>query len=1454
MAAPMFDAGTLSWVRDEVDLALRQTGEALARHAAAPDSGTQLATARSHLHQAGGALSLVGLAGVTHFIDALETRLAALATATPATLVTLCAAAGTAIAALRRYLDDLVAGHPDQPLRLYPHYRLLALAAGEDEPSPQALFFPDATCRPAPRPAAVALPATRLKALRLGFARGLAKWQAGEARGLAEMRNAVAHIELGLSDPEERRPWWLALAWFDTLLATPAPTPDAGMLAGLDRLVERFAAGQAADATAIDAGLITGLLYVLATAPPAVRSPLVEEVRTACGLAGLIPQIPQEGGTTETHRDACRAPLATAMEEWERCSQGQAIALMRFHDVVQLLAAAAQASGDAELARLIDGLAAFAAWLRQQPERCDDEIALAAAAVLVLAEEAIEREGARNPDDESLFAAAVTTQLGSLAALRQGTATPAAVSLSWRERQLVGQAAGEIRAELETVEAALDALFRAPSSSVPELPVRPLARIAAVFTLLGEADAAAGTTAVAAQLAAWPADQPRVDAFPVLAEHIAALAMYADSLAHGRPDTTLLAALPKVPPDAVPPAMASGTAGPVRIGEQALDPTLYRLYVEEAQGHVALLRQTLSGDAGVPSRETIRAAHTLASISAGAGLAAVQALAHALENALVRHSLARAAPDETAGLLFARAVGSLDGMVGAIAERRQPAADAALADAVAALQPVPVPADVPAGDTVADMSSPLAERRRSRPSDEVDPQLAALFIEEADEQLPQLDADLQAWRAAPGDDAIGRRLARLLHTFKGGARMVGAMGLGELAHGMETRVEEALAAGGAAPALLDGLDASLERAHLLVDALRPVPATAAAPAAPPPPVAAATTPAQAPAAASAEPATAPGVLLRVRADLIDRLVNDAGELAIARSRIEDSMKGARSGLADLTENVARLRSQLREFEIHAEAGMQSRHGLRDAQRHDFDPLELDRFTRLQELTRMMAESVGDVATVQHALQRQVEASGEALAVQARINRELSHALLRARMVPFASVAERLHRVVRQTAKELGRQANLDIAGGDTPVDRNVLERMLAPLEHLLRNAVAHGIESPEQRSAAGKPALGQIVLAIAPGDNDITLTLADDGAGLDFAAIRRRAVEHGLLAEDAQVDDATLVDLIFRAGFSTAASVSEIAGRGVGLDVVRDEVVQLGGRIAVQAEPGRGTRFGIVLPLTLALIPVMLVKAAGQTWAIPAALVEDAQELDAGEAAARRSAGGLTRDGRRYVWQSLAQLYRMGESPPATCWQLLLAGGGETIALEVATLLGQQEVVVKPVGDQLARVPGLAGATVLPDGSVALIVDPLALVRRGGGIDAVPPAPTFATAAAADAATVMVVDDSLTVRKITGRLLERAGYRVMTAKDGEDALVQIGQQLPDVILADIEMPRMDGFELVRALRAEPRWAGLPVIMITSRIAPKHRQLALELGVRHYLGKPYDEDELLGLIAGLLRPS
>jgi len=1571
-----FDTGTLSWVRDEIDLALERAGEALARHAAAPDERQALADARGHLHQASGALAIVGLAGVTRCAEAVEARLAELAEPDHGRdIVAVTAAAGAALAALRRYLDDLMAGHPDQPLRLYPVYRALVLAAGLPAPEPLALFRPDLTRRPPRRDPAPPPPApARLKALRLGFARGLAKWRAGEARGRVEMQNAIAAVEQTRGRPEERALWWVALAWFE---ATDSPADAA--LDGLDRALAALADGK----TASDDALLTALLYDVAVAPPGGE--LLESVRACYRLAELIPVAAL---AVETRREACRAPLATAMTEWERFAQGAAIALMRFHDVALLLAATARDSNDAELARLTAAIADFAAWLRQQPERADAALAMEVASALVLVEDAIEREGARAPAAEPLFAAEVDAQIGRFDALRAGDPAPPPPPRRWREQLLIAQVAGEIRVNLDAVEPLLDEHFSRGGALPPQVAER-LHQVAGAFALLDETTAAHVAAAVVARLAA-------PDNGPAIAERLAVLGRFAASLVHGQPARELLApldaedtaAVPPAPTFAAPvsapaaggdaellaifteearevlaalaaaqPALAAnpadrealtairrgfhtlkgsgrmvgldalgeaafaverllnrrlderapadaalqslidaardlfarwtaaieagqappdaddllarcagfegGTVPPaptltlvkpepppetVDIGELKLSPTLFNLYVEEAGGHVATLRGELGGPAGVPSRELIRAAHTLAGISAGTGFPAVQALAHALENALVRHSLARATPGEDARMLLARAVGALEGMVGAIAERRAPANEADLAARLEALMPETAKVETAPAPAV----SPLAERRQSRPADEVDPQLAALFLEEADEQLRQLDADLRAWRAAPAQADIGRRMARLLHTFKGGARMCGAMGIGELAHSMETRIEQALAEGGAAPAVLDGLDASLGRANHLVGALRPsaVDAPATAPAAP-----ADATPAPAPSGEAG-----PAVLLRVRADLIDRLVNEAGELAIARGRIEGSVKNVKGALIDLTENVARLRGQLREFEIIAETSMQSRLGTSEARGRDFDPLEFDRFTRLQELTRMMAESVNDVATVQHALQRQTEIAGEALAAQARQNRELSHALLRARMVPFGTVVERLHRVVRQTAKELGRQANLDIQGGDTPVDRNVLERMLGPLEHLLRNAVAHGIEPPEARAAAGKPALGQIVLSIVPSDNDIALTLADDGGGLDHAAIRRRAIERGLLDATDAADDDALAELIFRPGFSTAATVSEIAGRGVGLDVVRDAVAQLGGRVTVTAQAGAGTRFAIVLPLTLAVISVMLVDAAGQTWAIPAAMVEEARELDAAETTARRAAGSVTRSGRHYVWHDLARLFGRAPAPTPTAWQLLLQNAGERIALEVETLAQNQEVVVKPLGEQLARVPGLVGATVLQNGTVALIVNPVALALRVAAAatattlfrpaavvadpaSAVPPAPTFAP-------TVMVVDDSLTVRKITGRLLERAGYRVATAKDGVDALEQLARQRPDAILADIEMPRMDGFELVRALNADAGLADIPVIMITSRIADRHRQVAAELGVKHYLGKPYDEDALLALLAEL----
>jgi chemosensory pili system protein ChpA (sensor histidine kinase/response regulator) len=508
---------------------------------------------------------------------------------------------------------------------------------------------------------------------------------------------------------------------------------------------------------------------------------------------------------------------------------------------------------------------------------------------------------------------------------------------------------------------------------------------------------------------------------------------------------------------------------------------------------------------------------------------------------------------------------------------------------------------------------------------------------------------------------------------------------------------------------------------------------------------------------------------------------------------------------------------------------------------------------------MMAESVNDVATVRSALQRTLQTTEDELAVQARLTRELQGDLLRTRMVEFESLSERLYRVVRLAAKELGKQVRFDIVGGGVEVDRGVLDRMTAAFEHLLRNGVTHGIEPPEQRVAAGKEAVGSITMTLVQEGNEVCVELRDDGAGLDLGRIHARAVAMGLVPADAVVADAALTDLIFAPGLSTAAVLSEVAGRGVGMDVVKSDVQSLGGRIEIRSETGRGTCFKLVLPLTTVVTQVVILRAGTRSIAVPSNLIELVQRTPAERVEQAYQDGQYPYAGQTlpFYWLGalLDQPGRSLEMSGRTLPVVIVRSAQQRVALHVDDVLGNHEVVVKHLGAQLSRVPGLAGMTLLASGAVALIYNPVALAAVYGGValqrmqaaagkgpdDAEPAEPVKPPPL------VLVVDDSLTVRRITKRLLEREGYRVALAKDGLEALDQLAGERPVVVLSDIEMPRMDGFDLLRNIRSDARLAGLPVVMITSRIASKHRDLALELGAAHYLGKPYSEDELLRLI-------
>jgi chemosensory pili system protein ChpA (sensor histidine kinase/response regulator) len=779
-------------------------------------------------------------------------------------------------------------------------------------------------------------------------------------------------------------------------------------------------------------------------------------------------------------------------------------------------------------------------------------------------------------------------------------------------------------------------------------------------------------------------------------------------------------------------------------------------------------------------------------------------------------------------------------------------------------------AEVPSVPAEAPAPAFEAGKDQRRIKDDVDRDLLPIFIDEAKEIVPLVSEGVRRWKSTPTDHSPVAELARHLHTLKGSARMTGLMRLGELAHVLETKIlaMDADASPGAAnfehiEERVDRFSVSLERLTRGEDIVEepvevPVAAVFEHQRDKPSAIAVIAAAAQQVAQRDALPPEMReqrAALLRVNADLIDAFVNEAGELSIARSRIEGEMAAFRRAMTDLAENIGRMRAQLREIEIGAESQMQSK--VKEQQEHgaQFDPLEFDRFSRMQELTRFLAESLGDVITLQQSLQKNLDEADLAIHAQARLNRELQQGLMGVRLVPLGNLSDRLYRVVRQTAKELDKKANLELKGTRTELDRSVLEKITAPFEHLLRNAVAHGIEKPEARLASGKAEIGEISIDAVQRGNEVVLTIADDGGGLNFKRIREKAIDAKLLAPDAEMPEAQLAQFIFMAGFSTATELSEVAGRGVGMDVVKNEITSLGGRVELSSTPGRGTTFTITLPLTLAVTQGVMVRANQTSFLVPSVMIDQVQEYKAQPYAELLAKGEVVWKDNRYPLRSLLPL--LGEidtpTPARQIPVLLLKSGLARAAIRVDEILGNREVVVKSIGPQLSRLAGIAGATVLGNGQVVLILNPVQLVHREGSAEAAtsaapqPVQSELVVEESSGAPLVMVVDDSLTVRKITSRMLAREGYEVATAKDGVDALQQLQDIKPNCILLDVEMPRMDGFEFARNVRADEATRSIPIIMITSRTADKHRNHATEIGVNEYMGKPYQEDQLLALI-------
>ncbi|HWT70126.1 MAG TPA: Hpt domain-containing protein [Pseudomonas sp.] len=763
----------------------------------------------------------------------------------------------------------------------------------------------------------------------------------------------------------------------------------------------------------------------------------------------------------------------------------------------------------------------------------------------------------------------------------------------------------------------------------------------------------------------------------------------------------------------------------------------------------------------------------------------------------------------------------------------------------------------------AEATEPVADDSPHHDSD-----LLEIFLEEGFDIIESSGAALVRWQAEPSNRQEVETLLRDLHTLKGGARMVEITPIGDLAHELEF-LYEGLSTGLLKPtgALFELLQRSHDRLAQMLDAARagePLPpadrlldairnfshptVTQAPAAITLPPVVKSETPLQ--------PADPGADMVKVSAELLDDLVNLAGETSIFRGRIEQQVSDAQVALNEMETTIERMRDQLRRLDTETQGRILSRQ--QDAERlgyEEFDPLEMDRHSQLQQLSRALFESASDLLDLKETLDRRNQDAENLLQQQGRINTELQEGLMRTRMVPFERMLPRLRRIVRQVSEELNKDVEFIVGNAEGEMDRNVLERMAAPLEHMLRNAVDHGLESAEARIAAGKPAQGRITLDLLREGGDIIFDIRDDGAGVPLDAVRRKAIKRGLLDPHSDISDHDVLQFILQPGFSTAEKITQISGRGVGMDVVHEEVRQLGGSMSIDSVPGQGVHFRIRLPFTVSVNRALMVQCGEDQYAIPLNTIDGIVRVLPNELEGhfRLDPPSYEYGGQRYELCYLGELLKtsprpklLGQSLPLPV--LLVQCNERHIAVQVDAMAGTREIVVKSLGPQFAAVQGVSGATILGDGRVVLILDLLAPIRAmqihlpqrpaSHEVEVEPQRPLL----------VMVVDDSVTVRKVTSRLLERHGMNVLTAKDGVDAMLLLEEHLPDIMLLDIEMPRMDGFEVATQVRSDERLRHLPIIMITSRTGQKHRDRAMAIGVNDYLGKPYQETVLLESIA------
>jgi chemosensory pili system protein ChpA (sensor histidine kinase/response regulator) len=924
-------------------------------------------------------------------------------------------------------------------------------------------------------------------------------------------------------------------------------------------------------------------------------------------------------------------------------------------------------------------------------------------------------------------------------------------------------------------------------------------------------------------------------------------------------------------------------------------PELLTIYQQEVEQHLNTINSALEYSEKVkelvPSEDFYRALHTIHGASRTADIGSIAELAKLLEKPLKSALAQSMALDHEIVALYRSAHQALQSMTLELVDtRRVPQIPEDLKLSLEALAEDLEEHTVEITEGVDQASDEFVNTLTlisNSVDSEQDDELLTIFVDEAKELLEMSDHTLHDW-AKQEVDANGlpdytavMELQRYLHTLKGGAKMAELKEIGDLSHELESMFIEVIdnqveKNEDLIEILRDSFDL-LYRQVIEAEEMQPLSKSADQ-------VkllremrhldsdnqAEAVVAGDSKLAseninivdenflteADRDPGRQTQEVIKVRSDLLDNLVNSAGEVSIYRARMEQQVSGLGSYLGELGQTISRLKNQLRNLESETDAQIHFGQRIDEKPPGDFDPLELDRYTVIQELSRSLSESVDDLSSLQGLLGDQVKDSETLLLQQSRVNTDLQDGLIKSRMVKFSGLLSRLRRLVRQSSQELGRKAELVITGEENEVDNKVLDRIVSPLEHIIRNAVSHGIEDPVERINKGKPGTGVISVDISRDGSDIVIKVSDDGAGISLDKVRGRALQLGLLEKAHAISDNDLIQFILEPGFSTAEHVTQLSGRGVGMDVVDIEIKQLGGSLQIETGPW-GSTFIARLPFTLSINQAILVRTGEESYALPLINIEGITRLETGKLIEyyQQDEPEIEYAGQQFKLHNLSELvgasaHINGEADQLKQPVILSRSGDVRVALHVDEVLGNREIVVKALGKQLSQVKGLSGASILADGSVVLILDvnsilrqskasPVKIVYRSELKDVV--------AGGERQKTVMVVDDSITMRRVASKLLERHKYTVVTAKDGVDALAQLEDVRPDVMLLDIEMPRMDGFELATHMQNESSYSSIPIIMITSRTGEKHMDRALEIGVANYMGKPYQEEELIANI-------